>query len=70
MYRFKFYSLTRALIGGEWPVSFPVSLPPGKSPPPPVGPRAGLDQTERWEFLTLPGLELLPLGRPARSQAL
>jgi hypothetical protein len=35
-----------------------------------VGPRAGLDHVEKRKFLTLPGLELLPLGRPARSQSL
>jgi hypothetical protein len=32
-----------------------------------VGPRAGLDDVEKGKFLTLPGLELRPLGRPARS---
>jgi hypothetical protein len=35
-----------------------------------VGPRAGLDDAEKRKFLTLPGLELLFLGRPARSQSL
>jgi hypothetical protein len=35
-----------------------------------VGPRDGLDDLERRRFLTLPGLELRPLGRPARSQSL
>jgi hypothetical protein len=35
-----------------------------------VGPIAGLYDVEEREFLTLPGLELLPLGRPARSQSL
>jgi hypothetical protein len=35
-----------------------------------VDPRAGLDDVEERKFLTLPGLELLPLGRPARSQSL
>jgi hypothetical protein len=29
--------------------------------------RAGLDDLEKREFLTLQGLELRPLGRPARS---
>jgi hypothetical protein len=29
--------------------------------------RAGLDDMENRKFLTLPGLELWPLGRPARS---
>jgi hypothetical protein len=35
-----------------------------------VGPRAGLDDVEKRKFLTLPGLELRPHGRPARSQSL
>jgi hypothetical protein len=35
-----------------------------------VGPRAGLDDVEKRKFLTLPGLELRPLARPARSQSL
>jgi hypothetical protein len=34
-----------------------------------VGPRAGLDDVEKRKFLTLPGLELRPLCRPARSQS-
>jgi hypothetical protein len=29
--------------------------------------RAGLDDLEKRKFLTLPGLELRHLGRPARS---
>jgi hypothetical protein len=35
-----------------------------------VDPRAGLDDVEERKFLTLPGLELRPLGRPARIQSL
>jgi hypothetical protein len=35
-----------------------------------VDPRAGLDDVEKKKFLTLLGLELRPLGRPARSQSL
>jgi hypothetical protein len=35
-----------------------------------VDPRAGLDDLEKRKFLTLEGLELRPLGRPARSQSL
>jgi hypothetical protein len=34
-----------------------------------VGPRAGLDTVENRKFLALPGLQLRPLGCPARSQA-
>jgi hypothetical protein len=33
-------------------------------------PRAGLDDLEKRKFLTLPGLELRTLRRPARSQSL
>jgi hypothetical protein len=35
-----------------------------------IYPRAGLDNVEKRQFLTLSGLELRPLGRPARSQSL
>jgi hypothetical protein len=35
-----------------------------------VDPRGGLDDVEKRKFLTLPGLELRQLGRPARSQLL
>jgi hypothetical protein len=32
--------------------------------------RAGLHDVQKKKFFTLPGLELRPLGRPARSQSL
>jgi hypothetical protein len=32
--------------------------------------RAGLDEMEKWRFLTLLGRELQPVGRSARSQSL
>jgi hypothetical protein len=35
-----------------------------------VNPRAGLDELEKRKFLALLGVELQPLGRPARSQSL
>jgi hypothetical protein len=35
-----------------------------------VDTRLGLDDMEKITFLTLPGLELRPLGRSARSQTL
>jgi hypothetical protein len=35
-----------------------------------MDPRAGLEDMEKRKFLNLPGLELRPLGRPARSQSL
>jgi hypothetical protein len=34
------------------------------------GPQSRLDAPEKRKFLTLPGLELRPLGRPARSHSL
>jgi hypothetical protein len=61
----------------RWVLSFtPRSLyPQGKSPRYPfnrrlVDPRTGLDDVEKRKFLTLPGLELRALVRPARSQSL
>jgi hypothetical protein len=35
-----------------------------------MDPRAGLDDVEKRKFLIIPGIELRPLGRPARSQSL
>jgi hypothetical protein len=35
-----------------------------------VDPRASLGDVEKRKFLTLPGLELRPLGRPACNQSL
>jgi hypothetical protein len=35
-----------------------------------MGPRADLDDVENRKFVILPGLELRPLGRSARSQSL
>jgi hypothetical protein len=35
-----------------------------------VNHRGGLDDMENWKFLTQPGLELRPLGRPASMQSL
>jgi hypothetical protein len=54
----------------------PAALLPEKEPPVThwiggsVDPRAGLDDVEKRKFLILPGLELRPLGRPARTQSL
>jgi hypothetical protein len=68
--------LTLALAGGEWSASRPGLFTPGESVPGThwkgdwVDPRAGLDDVKKRKFLTLQGLELRPLGRPARSQSL
>jgi hypothetical protein len=35
-----------------------------------VGPRTRLDDVETRKFLTIPGLEFQPIGRPALSQLL
>jgi hypothetical protein len=72
--------LTSALIWGEWlasrPAAFPPPPPPGKESPSTqwiggwVGPRAGLDDMEKWKILFTPGLELRPLGRqPVASRS-
>jgi hypothetical protein len=68
--------LTSALVGGEWSDSRPCRFTPGERTPGThwiggwVGPIAGLDYVEKRKLLTLPGLELRPLGRPARRQSL
>jgi hypothetical protein len=62
--------LTSALVGGEWSASRPCRFTPEKRTLVThwiggwVDPRAGLDDVEKIKFLTLPGLELRPLGRP------
>jgi hypothetical protein len=62
--------LTSALAGGEWSTSRPGRFTPGEIAPGThwiggwVGPRTAM---EKKQFLTLPGLELRSLGRPARS---
>jgi hypothetical protein len=74
MYRRMFF-LTLALAGGEWSASRPSCFTTGKRGPRTnwiggwVDPRAGLDDTEKRN-LTLPGLKLQSLGRPAHSQLL
>jgi hypothetical protein len=65
--------LTSALAGGEWLASRPGRLTPGERARGAhwiwgsVGPRTGLDDMEKTQFLALPGFELQPLCRPARS---
>jgi hypothetical protein len=60
-----------------WMVSFTAwpLYPRGKSARYPldmrlVNPWIGLDDVEKRKFLTIPGIELRPLGRPTRSQEL
>jgi hypothetical protein len=68
--------LTSALAGGEWSASRPGRFTPGERDRGThwiggwMDPRGGLDDVEKRIFLTLPGLELRPLGRPARDQSL
>jgi hypothetical protein len=68
--------LDSAIVGDEWSASRPGHFTPGERANDThcigglVGPRAGLNDIEERKFLTLPGLELRPLGRPARSQLL
>jgi hypothetical protein len=75
MYRSTFY-LTSALVGCEWSASRIGRFIPGEKAPGThwiggsVGPRTGLNNVEKRKFLTPLGLELRPLGRPARRQSL
>jgi hypothetical protein len=64
--------MTSALVGGEWSASLPCRFTPGDRATGTrwMDSRAGLDTVEKRKFLTLPGLELRPLSRPARSQLL
>jgi hypothetical protein len=68
--------LTSALAGGEWSASHSGRFTPGERTPGThligdwVDPGAGLDDVEKRKFLTIPVLELRPLGRPARSHSL
>jgi hypothetical protein len=61
--------LTSALVGGEWSTSRPGRFTPREKGPGThwigswVDLRAGLDDLEKIKLLTLPGLELRPLGR-------
>jgi hypothetical protein len=65
--------LTSALVGGDWSTSRPSRFTPRGGAPGThsigewVDLSAGLDNLEKRKFLTPPGLELRPLGRPARS---
>jgi hypothetical protein len=63
--------LTSALVGGEWSDSRPGRFTPGTHW---IGgwvdPRAGLDDLEKRQFLTLPGLEIRPFRYEVRSQSL
>jgi hypothetical protein len=64
---------TSALAGGEWSASRPGRFTPGEKAPGThwiegwENHRVGLDDVEKRKFLTLLGLEVRPLGRPARS---
>jgi hypothetical protein len=65
--------LNSALVRGNWSASRPGRFTPGERVPRThwrggrVGHRAGLDDVEKREILSLSGLELRPLGLPASS---
>jgi hypothetical protein len=65
--------LTLALAGGEWSASRSGRFTSRKRGPSThciggwVDPRAGLDNLEKREFLTLLGLELRPIVQPVAS---
>jgi hypothetical protein len=68
--------LTSVLAEGEWSAPHPGRFTPEETALDThwigcwVDPRAGLDDIEKRKFLTLPGLKLRSLCRPARSQSL
>jgi hypothetical protein len=68
--------LISALAAGEWSASLPCRFTPGERAHGThwiggwVDTRAGPDDLQTRKFLTLPGLELRPLSRPARSESL
>jgi hypothetical protein len=67
--------LTLEVAGDEQSASCPGHFTPGDGDPGNhwiggwVDPRAGLDDVKKRKFLTLLGLELRPLGCPARNQS-
>jgi hypothetical protein len=75
MYRSTFF-LISALVGGEWSASRSGRFTPRERASDThwiggwVNPRADLNVLEKRKFLTLPGLELRPLCRPAGSPSL
>jgi hypothetical protein len=67
------YVLISVIIRSEWSASRPGRFTPRKSFPGTrwIGaPEPVLDHMEKTKFLTLPGLELRPVCRSARSQSL
>jgi hypothetical protein len=67
---------TLALLGGKWSASGPGRFTAGERTPSThwiggwVGQRNGLDDVKKRKILPPPGLEIRPLGHPARSQSL
>jgi hypothetical protein len=65
--------LISALVEGKWSTSRPGRFTPGERASVThciggwVDLRAGLEDLVNRKFFTLPGFELRPLGRPARS---
>jgi hypothetical protein len=68
--------LTSALVGDDWWASRSGRFTPGERASDThwiggwMNPTAGMYDVDKWKFLTLPGLELRPLRRPASIQSL
>jgi hypothetical protein len=64
--------LTWTIARGEWSASHPGRFNPGERAHGThcIDCRVGLDDVEKRKFLNLQGLEIGPLGCPARSQSL
>jgi hypothetical protein len=75
MYRSTFF-LTSILVGGERSASRPCRFTAGERAPGTlwiggwVDPRAGMDDVVMRKIVTLPGLKVRTLDRPARRQSL
>jgi hypothetical protein len=73
VYEYIHVFLISALVGGEWSGSLPYRFTPGGSASGThliggwVDLSAGPDDVEKRKLLTLPGLELQTLRRPARN---
>jgi hypothetical protein len=73
MYIYIHFFFTSALVGGEMSALRLGRFTPGETAPGThwiggwVNPKVSLEDIEKRKSLTLPGLELRPLGCPARS---
>jgi hypothetical protein len=70
MYVYIHIFLASALVGGEWSASRPGHSMSRESAPATHWLGGWLDDMEKRKIFNLPGFELRPVSRPARSQSL